>query len=167
MLHLKITKSVFNYMVEDLSRQHEYAYERVGFLFINKGSLTDNDSLLLATDYIPVADENYIEDQEVGARINSSAIREILQQIYDKGQGVLHVHLHDFDGIPTFSKVDIENLRLLIPSFQNISPQTFNGALLIQNSLLNSIIWLPEEGRFERVDRITIVGFPHKFFGRY
>lgn len=167
MLHLKIAKSMHDYMLTDLSRPHEHAYERVGFLYVNKGTISKNNTLLLASDYTPVADEHYIIDSKVGARINSQAIREVMQQVIDKGHGVFHVHLHNFIGEPKYSITDIENFRLLLPSFHNIAPYTINGALLLQNSLLASIVWLPKSEDFKIVEKISIIGYPVKLYGRF
>ena len=166
MLHLKIAKTMYEYMLADLSRSHDHAYERVGFLYVNKGTISENNTLLLASDYTPVADGHYIVDSKVGARINSQAIREVMQQVIEKGHGVFHVHLHNFVGKPIYSKTDIDNLRLLLPSFQNVAPQMMNGALLLQNSLFASLVWIPQNEDFEIVEKISIIGYPVKLFGR-
>ena len=166
MLHLRIPRALFNYMESDLSREHDFAYERVGFLFVNTGH-TQNNTLLLASDYVPVADDNYIRDSEVGAKINSSAISEVMQKILDTGHGALHVHIHHLSGIPQFSKIDNKNLSLLIPSFKSVGRGTINGALLLQNDSFNSLIWLPGQESPTKLNELTIIGYPLEFRGRY
>lgn len=166
MLHLRIPKQIYDYMLTDIRRKNEFADERVGFLFINKGQ-AEESILLLASDYLPVADSNYIKDNSVGAKINSTAIREVMQKILDSGHGVLHVHMHEFIGNPCFSKVDVENIQLLIPSFKSVAPKAINGALLIQNKFITSLVWLPREEKPRTIDRLTIIGRPLEFFGRY
>jgi len=44
-----------------LRRPHPYAEERVGFLHTTSKVLADNTVLIIATEYIPVEDENYID----------------------------------------------------------------------------------------------------------
>lgn len=167
MVHIKIPKQLFSYMLTDIARQHRFAFERVGFLFVNSGKAASGETLILATDYTPVADENYIADPKVGAKINSSAIREVMQKMLDTGHGVLHVHMHDFPGSPNFSRVDIDNLSKLIPSFQATVRNSINGALLVQNNSLLSFVWMEGSAAAIRVNKITIIGHPLEFHGRY
>ena len=79
MIHVKIMKHIYDRMQADLNRRHPFAYERVGFIFARK-DITDGSILLLATDYISIPDTQYINDPEVGARIDSAALRSVMER---------------------------------------------------------------------------------------
>ncbi len=95
-IHLKITKDLLNEIKGDLLRPHLYAAERVGFLFARQSVADGNTMLLLSISYMAIPDDLYIDDPSVGARINSTAIRNGLQKSMDSGMSAIHVHLHHF-----------------------------------------------------------------------
>jgi hypothetical protein len=167
MKQLKISKTVFNTIITDLQRPHKFAYERVGFLYVKTGSIENQIQQILATTYVPIPDDNYIMDSKVGAKINSTAIRNVMQRILTTGEGALHVHMHDNVGVPRFSRVDRESLVTLIPSFQSCNTKTAHGALLLSRNLSTALVWLPNKKEPIFVDNITIVGYPLELGGRY
>ena len=167
MTQIKILKDVYNNIVSDLERLHTFAYERVGFLYINVGRHNNNIEQIISTKYCPVPDDNYIIDPKVGARINTTAIRTVMQRVLDTGEGVLHVHMHENIGTPRFSKTDRHSLLELIPSFQSCNSQTVHGALLLSKNSATALIWLPNEKSPVIVNNITIVGSPIVSWGRY
>ena len=76
-IHFRITGDLMLTITSDLSREHAFAYERVGFISVGFAECSDG-ILILAQDYHPVADENYILTEEMGALINSEAIRDAM-----------------------------------------------------------------------------------------
>ncbi len=166
MFQLKIPKTVFDNIATDLKRPHKYALERVGFLYIRKDISENKIEQALATAYSPVQDDNYIQDRNVGAKINSTAIRNVMQRLLENGEGVLHVHMHNHLGHPAFSKTDLCNLPALINSFQSISPNAPNGALLLSKNSMLALVWLPKSENPMYVDKITIVGYPMETYRR-
>lgn len=166
MLQLKIPQSIYNTILADLKRPHSYAFERVGFLFTRNDTQDNKILQILATKYLPVYEDDYIPDMNVGAKINSNAIRGVMQRSLETGEGVLHVHMHDNLGIPRFSKTDLYNLPPLINSFQSISPNSAHGALLLSKDCLVSKIWLPKSKTPVFVDKITIIGYPMEVYTR-
>lgn len=72
----------------DLHRLHAFAAERVGWLVCRAGRLADGGLVILASGYDAVADEDYVNDPSVGARIGPAAIRKALQRAYN---GVLRI----------------------------------------------------------------------------
>jgi hypothetical protein len=160
MRQLKIPQTLYNKVVTDLERPHKFAFERVGFLFVKTGRIGTNIEQILAANYIPVADDNYIKDTKVGAKINSIAIRSVIQRILDTGEGAFHVHMHNEYGIPRFSSIDRKSLLTLIPSFQATKPNMTHGALLLSKDSSNALIWLPNEKNPVFITNITIVGYP-------
>jgi hypothetical protein len=106
---------------EDLARRHKFAHERVGFVTCRAAEI-QNGIMVLAESYYPVADENYLQDDSVGAVINGSAIRAAMQTSLDGGAGMFHIHMHEHFGIPRPSRVDLEDSRRFIPDFFNVTP---------------------------------------------
>src|SRR5690242_17613730 len=116
MIHLKITRALYDVAMSDLLTPHAFAAERIGFILTRKGTLAGQDIVLAVTCYIRIADDDYLDDPTVGARIGSAAIRDVMQQAMDSQEGALHIHLHEHRGTPAFSGTDLRELRKLIPS---------------------------------------------------
>src|SRR5580698_5107035 len=112
---VRMTRKIFDDLQMDFARPHLFAYERVGFLFGRTEKLPDG-WVVFPMRFEPVADENYIRDKYVGAKINSIAIRKALQTSMTNSESVFHVHQHGGHGLPGFSGVDIESTKELIPS---------------------------------------------------
>lgn len=156
---IRVPRKLYQHLRNDLARAHDFAWERVGFLFGRAGRAA-NQSLLLMTDYEPVADEQYVRDEQVGARIGSAAIRLAMQRSLTSGEVVLHVHLHDHRGVPHFSRVDEHELARLVPSFARVAPQAPHGALVLSRDRGAAAIWLPGSAASVRTEDISVVGYP-------
>jgi hypothetical protein len=159
-IHVKISQHIFDQVNKDLSRPHRYAHERIGFLFFKHGTTMDNCHLLLSSYYLSIPDEQYINDPTVGAKINSAAIRSVMQRILDTQEGTFHVHMHGFPYFQQFSTIDRDSLIRLIPSFKNVGQQSIHGALLFTKNIINGIAWLPAYPDPVKISKITIVGSP-------
>lgn len=160
---LRITQKMVADTIADLRRLHEFAFERVGFLFCRQ-SRTPAGMLLLACRYVPVRDEQYIPDETVGARFDSSSIREAMQVVLSEGLSVLHVHLHDHTGEPRFSGTDNREMKALMPCFVNVRPDRVHGALVLSADSAVAKIWSNGGAEGEPL-RITVVGPRMKFLG--
>ncbi len=151
-------------MRADLERRHPFAAERVGFVFARMGNQGAGELQVLPTSYAPVPDANYIEDSEVGARIDSTAIRAAMQTVLGQQLGAFHVHMHDHRGQPRFSRVDLADYPALVRSFQNVAPGLAHGALLLSEDSCECLVWLPGGSRPSPRGRIIIVGNPMGVF---
>ncbi|HSD08862.1 hypothetical protein [Flavobacterium sp.] len=120
-LKFRIPEELHKKMLSDLKRPHPFAYERVGFLFAKTVKLSSDVTLVIAIDYLPVNDNDYINDEEVGAKINSNAIRVAMQGVFEKDCGCFHVHLHDHSGRPSPSFTDAKSLPGIVKSLNNIA----------------------------------------------
>jgi len=160
LIHVKMTKNVYDKMRADLNRSHSFAYERVGFIFARKDAADKKTILLLATEYIPVPDAQYINDPKVGAKINSAAIRSVMERAYSSKECILHVHLHDHSGPPRFSKIDRIGYNKMIPSFHNIGGNAAHGALVFSFDNVAGLIWTSKNESPEPIKKLTIVGYP-------
>lgn len=162
-LRFKINKAIHLQMLEDLQREHPFAYERVGFLFTTSKKLQDNTVIILAKEFIPVDDIHYIEDNNVGAKINSNAIRKAMQRIMENNEGCFHVHLHNHMGVPSPSFTDNKSLPDVVESFANISQNQANGILILSKNSFYASIKLDNEKHFKKPEIISSVGYPFKF----
>jgi hypothetical protein len=113
---LRIPQTVYRTAVEDLKRTHDFAGERVGFMFGRVGS-GRTDTLLLVSSYEAVPDDGYVRDDYVSARINATTIRTMMQRTLTTGESAFHVHVHDHQGTPALSWLDESELARLMPSF--------------------------------------------------
>ena len=160
----RIPKAIHNKMMDDLQRPHEHAWERIGFLFTKSKLLINNTILITAMDYVPVDDEDYINDEEVGARINATAIRKAMQKSLDIGCGIFHVHLHKQTGKPSMSWTDEDGIPPMVESFANVSKDQCHGLMILSMDALYVEVKVPECQQYLQPDLITIVGYPSKFY---
>jgi hypothetical protein len=150
-------------MLEDLRRPHMHAGERVGFLFTQSKSLDEKTILVIATKYQPVADEDYIEDSSVGAKIGSNAIRTAMQTVRKTKSGCFHVHLHEHSGKPVPSGTDRKGLPGVVESLSNIAAGEAIGILILSQDNFFSAVQLNNHAGLLPADLITVVGFPMEF----
>lgn len=162
---IKISKGLFDKILIDLKRPHPYAFERIGFIGTKHKKLNNGTLLIFAVDYLPVEEENYIEDEDVGARINSNAIRKAMQYVLDSGNGCFHVHYHSFSYfLPEFSQTDFIDNPEIIKSFTHVNKSQVHGMLVIGNNSSNAMINVPESDfELKSVTKIIVVGYPMNF----
>jgi hypothetical protein len=164
MIHFRIPRQIEEEMRKDLMRSHSFASERVGFIFTKSSHSTDNKTaIILGSGYESVPDENYIDDPSVGARINSAAIRRVMQRVLNTGEGAFHVHIHDHAGSPGLSYVDKEELRPMMESIRNAAPQSEHGLLVLSRDAAYCEVLAPKSSLFRAAIKITAVGFPMAF----
>lgn len=150
-IKFRIPEQLYKKMLSDLKRPHSFAYERVGFLFAKTVKLSSNVTLVIAIDYLSVDDKDYINDEKVGAKINSDAIRAAMQGTLEKDCGCFHVHLHDHFGVPAPSFTDVKSLPGIVKSLNNIVSEHTNGFLILSRDAFYSSI---------KTDLISVVGYP-------
>jgi diadenosine tetraphosphate (Ap4A) HIT family hydrolase len=162
---LRIPGDLLDIILTDLYRRHEFARERVGFVFCKQVPVPSGH-LLLAYKYTPIRDKQYIENQTVGAEFDASAIREAMQLALDEDAAVLHVHFHDHPGRPSMSKTDNREMQALMPCFVNLCPKRVHGALVLSADRATARVWgtnLPPDGT--SMTKITSVGARIRFLG--
>lgn len=162
MIHVKLSRNVYENMRADLSRPHPFAYERVGFLFA-RGDNCLGSITLLVTDYASLPDSYYIKDLSVGARINSTAIRTTMERSYNTKESILHVHLHHNTGTPKYSYTDIKGYGEILPSFHNVPGVDIHGAIIFSRDAANGLVWKSKTDAPSQIEKITVVGYPLRF----
>jgi hypothetical protein len=160
LIHVKMTKQTYDTMKEDLDRPHPFAHERVGFMFTRQDTAGEAGLQILVTDYAPVPDGQYINDRSVGARINSAAIRSVMERALSTREGILHIHRHEHQGPPRFSRIDRRGLGELIPSFHNIGGNAAHGAMVFSFDASTGLVWVTKEGPPRPIAKVSIVGYP-------
>jgi hypothetical protein len=123
------------------------------------------DLVIIPFKYMSIADENYIDDAAVGAKINSTAIRAALQATLDHGAACLHVHAH-YSAMPFFGDVDLAEQTKLMPSFRAAVPNAPHGALLLHGTGALARLWLSGGGPPVYADCVVVVGSPMRFSWR-
>jgi hypothetical protein len=163
---LRMPERLHQQMIEDLQRPHEYAFERVGFLYTKSKWLDNKTLLIIATSYEAVAEEDYLEDDSVGAKIGANAIQKAQQTLFDQKGGCFHVHLHDHPGKPLPSGTDCDSLPGVVQSLTNISKGQATGYLILSENSFFTAIRFPEYAGLQEADLVTVVGFPMQFHYR-
>ena len=119
-VRFKITTALLTTIRVDLKRPHPYAFERVGFVSAGLSASSD-DILVLAREYRPVNDDEYLPDPSVGAMMGPEAIRHALQWAMQEGVALFHVHTHGGSGIPSFSDIDLRENAKFVPDFFKVA----------------------------------------------
>src|SRR3989441_3753775 len=154
----KITSSLLKRVREDLVRTHEFAAERVGFLSWRAAKLRPRGLVILAHDYHPVSDNDYVNDSTVGAMMGSEAIRKALQFAYGNEVGMAHVHMHDHCGSPCPSRTDLSETAKFVPDFWHVKPQMPHGAIIVSRDSISGRCWYPGRSKPVSISKLTIVG---------
>lgn len=151
----------------DLSRAHVHAHERVGFIAA-KAAVTASGLTMIAAEYHPVADEDYVRDASVGAMMSEDAVRKALQICWKSKCAMVHVHMHEHNGLPWFGRLDLQENGRFMPDFFNVQPGLPHAALVLSHDAVAGLVWpdrglapvrfdeVVEVGRLYRVSRRTV-----------
>jgi hypothetical protein len=152
----RATRSFIQEVRRDLSRPHAFAHERVGFITVRAASGADG-LVLLAENYYPVADNEYVRDNTVGAMIGQEALRKALDLALLQGVGVFHVHMHFPSARLWFSATDLREQAKFVPDFFKVCPQMPHGAVVLNDKTLAGRIWTAP-AQVKNIDEFNIVG---------
>ena len=143
-LLFKITSVLLATIRVDLHRPHPFAHERVGFISAGL-SATGGDVLILAREYRPVLDHDYLRDPSVGAMMGPDAIRKALQWAMQSGCALFHVHSHGGQGVPGFSSTDLRENAKFVPDFLKVAPQCIHGVIVLSDTAARGQVWLDRQ----------------------
>lgn len=168
-VHIKMTGALHAEIMRDLKRPHPFAAERVGFVFGRVGTLVDQGRLILLTRYHSIPDEQYVEDDAVGARIGSDALTWAMQAVYHGRpvrEGIFHIHLHGHGGEPGMSRTDRREIPTLMPGFQAVGRDAAHGIIILSSDHGSCWVWTP--GRAEPIpaECLSVIGSPVGVFER-
>ena len=154
----KFPQRLFAEIHQDLSRPHEYAAERVGFIACGVSSFGADGLLLLGDTYHPVDDRHYLDDSRVGAMMNSDAIRTALEIAYNRNVAMFHVHRHEHYGKPGFSRVDLRESAKFVPDFFKVRSSLPHGVLVLSHDSIAGLCWLSRDRHPVEVQEFAVVG---------
>lgn len=160
----RITERLLGEIHADLSRPHRFAFERVGFIHCRVGVM-EATSNILAESYSPVAEDDYLECDHMGALMGPAAIRKALQASYRSQTALFHVHRHEHRGMPAFSAVDNRENAKFIPDFWKVAPSSPHGAIVLSQDRCYGMVWDAKTRTTFPLRRITAVGFPVRHLG--
>lgn len=166
---IKMTGALYGEIVRDLRRPHPFAAERVGFVFGRLGTISEGGKLVLLTRYHSIPDDQYLEDETVGARIGSDALTWGMQAVYHgrpAREGIFHIHLHPFQGDTGMSGTDRREIPTLIPGFQAVGREAPHGIIILTNDHGSGWVWLPGGKEGLPVRSIGVIGDPVGVFDR-
>lgn len=159
----RITRAMLNNVRRDLERPHEFAFERVGFLFCRFGSLKSNGLVVLAHEYMPLLDNEYIDDPRYGALIGASGFRRALERTLREPLGIFHIHLHAHLGSPAPSRIDLRESAEFVPDFFHVRELLPHGVLIASDDSISGRMWLTERTQPTPIAAFNVVGAPMQF----
>lgn len=164
----RIASALLARVHSDLDRRHAFAAERVGFIAC-RTACADGGMLLLAQEYLAVADEDYEydPDPEVGAMMGPGAIRKALPHAYNHDVAMLHIHRHEHTGTPRFSPLDLRESAKFEPDFWKVRPGVPHGTLVLSRDSLFGLCWDSASRQPEPIDQFSVIGRPLSTFGRW
>ena len=145
----------------DLSRAHVHAHERVGFISA-KAAATESGLTMIASDYHPVTDEDYVQDASVGAMMSEDAVRKALQICWTSKCAMVHVHMHEHKGLPWFGRLDLHENGRFMPDFFNVQPGLPHAALVLSHDAAAGLVWTVRGRPPVRFDEVVEVGRPYR-----
>jgi hypothetical protein len=164
-VHFKLTAALLEDAIADLRRPHPFAAERAGFIGC-KAAACRGGALVLAHTYIPLPDDWYLDDPRFGCVFSADAMRAAMQFALTNDASMFHVHLHDYGGVPWFSRPDLRESSKFVPDFWNVKPDLPHGTLVLSADAAAGLCWYPRRKSPLRISRITALGFPTRFVER-
>ena len=163
-VRFKMTTSLLSAIRADLRRPHDFAYERVGFI-LGGAARCASGFLVLAREYRPVADDDYLPDESVGAMMGSEAIRKAMEWALMSHVSIFHVHSHGGRGVPGFSAIDADESAKFVPDFLKVAPELIHGAIVLSDDAAVGRFWVSGNGGAQGVSEFIEVGMPLRKWG--
>ena len=164
-LRFKIPSRMLAGIRADLRRRHAFARERVGFMTAGATWLDRNTILLLARDYRPVEDADYVPDPSVGVQIGSDAMRKAAEFAYRSRSALFHIHTHGGRGRPDFSGVDLRSGREFVPGFFNVVSRMPHGMLVLSDDAATGMFWCNAGDVGHYITQFVDIGAPQTTLG--
>jgi len=158
-IRFKITSALLTTIRIDLRRPHPFAHERVGFIAAGLAAAHD-ELLILAREYRPVRDDEYLPDPSVGAMMGPDAIRRARQWAMDARAAIFHVHTHGGRGVPGFSGVDVSENAKFVPNFVSVAPHAVHGAIVLSDTAAFGQVWIDRKSPQPFIAAFSEVGTP-------
>ena len=158
-VNFKITNALLTTIRVDLCRRHRFAHERVGFVLCGLAKSSEG-ILILAQNYHPAADQDYLPDPSVGAMMGPEAIRKAMEFALINRVAIFHVHSHGGIGIPDFSGVDVRENAKFVPDFLKVAPQNIHGAVVLSDTAAAGQFWVARGRDSQPITGFVEIGRP-------
>ena len=158
-IRFKIATALLSMVRIDLRRPHPFAHERVGFIAAGLAAAYD-ELLILAREYRPLCDDEYLPDPSVGAMMSAEAIRRARQWALNERVAIFHVHTHGGRGIPGFSGIDVRENAKFVPNFVSVAPHCVHGAIVLSDTAAFGQVWLDRKSPQPFITAFSEVGMP-------
>lgn len=158
-IRFKITSALLATIRIDLRRPHPFAHERVGFIAAGLAAAHD-ELLIVAREYRPIRDDEYLNDPRVGAMMSAEAIRSARQWAMDERVAIFHVHTHGGSGIPRFSGTDVTENAKFVPNFTSVAPHAVHGAIVLSDTAARGQVWLDRKPPQPFITTFHEIGMP-------
>jgi len=145
---LRTDRDFMTHMRDDLARPHDFAV---------KATFALDHLVLLADQYFPVADDDYVRDYRFGAVIGQNALRTALEFALLNPVGMFHVHPHFFSGRLWFSGADLREQQKFVPDFFSVRENLPHGALVLSRTEAAGRVWLSRTD-VRTIDEFDIMG---------
>ena len=162
-IEIRMTGLLAKEIKRDLARPHPFAAERVGFVLGKIGSLSGQGKSVVLTRYHSVPDDQYEEDDTVGARIGFEAMKAAMQAVFQgrvAKEGIFHIHIHEHLGQTRMSREDADGLPPMMPGFQAMGRQAAHGIIILSLDHGSGWVWLPGHDGSVQADKVSIIGTP-------
>lgn len=140
----------------DLVRPHPFAHERVGFIAA-RAAAGHEKLVIIATEYFPVPDHEYVHDQTMGAVLGQEALRKALEVALLKPVGMFHVHMHTLPSRLWFSTIDLREQQRFVPDFFKVQSKLPHGAIVLSPTAIAGRAWLARDTAWP-ITEFNIVG---------
>lgn len=164
---VKMNGALHSEILNDLSRPHPFAAERIGFAVARMGKAHGGVPLLLLARYHPIPDHEYVKDNNVGARIGCEAIRWAMQAAYygrAAREGIFHIHLHGHCGETGMSGTDKREIPKMIQAVQSVGRNTVHGIIILSRDHGSAWLCLPGQEEGMRAESVSVIGAPLDVF---
>lgn len=151
-----ITKKDFDLLKSHLL--HEGSGEEAA-LIIAGTSETKRMINFLVREVIPVPENGFLEKRHAFLTISPDFMMPILKRCRYDRLSVMLAHSHPFSGdLVTFSSIDANGERVLMPKIQQRIPDRHHGAIVLGRTSIDARVWKKGENKSKPVNAIRVVG---------
>ncbi|MBK22967.1 MAG: hypothetical protein CME70_03085 [Halobacteriovorax sp.] len=125
MFSLRIKEETLLLAIEDLSREHPFAFERVGYFHGKR-----EGGLVVLDNWLSFKDDEYLDNTMAGACIGPLGMQRLSKEAFNTKDSYFHFHLHGFQEIPEFSGIDMRSLKEVSPGLFGFSKSGPHGGIV-------------------------------------
>ena len=153
---ITITEKDFDRLRSHLLRDGN---EEEAALLVAGISETKQMTNFLVREVIPVPNDGFLEKWHVFLTISPDFMMPILKRCRYDRLSVILAHSHPFSGdLVTFSSIDANGERILMPKIQQRIPDRHHGAIVLGRTSVDARIWEKGKNKSRPMDSIRVIG---------